>query len=90
MPRQRINHGGVTYVFPDDFPQRLARFKEESGLSWAEIARRLSAYPHTVLRWIEGRGRAQRAASDGAAGPGGRAEPRPYVDGAAGTMGSEA
>ena len=23
---------------PDDFPQRLKRFKEESGLSWAEIA----------------------------------------------------
>ena len=29
-----------TYVFPDNFPQRLKRFQEESGLSWSEIARR--------------------------------------------------
>ncbi len=34
-----------------DFPQRLKRFKEESGLPWAEIARRLGTYPHTVKRW---------------------------------------
>ena len=34
-----------------DFPQRLKRFKEESGLSWAEIARRLGADPKTVRRW---------------------------------------
>ena len=39
MPRQRINHGRIVYVMPDDFPQRLGRLKEESGLSWAEIAR---------------------------------------------------
>ena len=38
MPRQRTHHSRITYVFPDDFPQRLKRFKEESGLSWAEIA----------------------------------------------------
>ena len=40
-----------THVFPDDFPQRLERFKEESGLSWAEIARRLRTYPLTIRRW---------------------------------------
>ena len=27
------------------------RFKEESGLPWAEIARRLGTYPDTVKRW---------------------------------------
>ena len=51
MPRQRTHHSRRTYVFPDDFPYRLGRFKEESGLSWAEIARRLGTYPYTVGRW---------------------------------------
>ena len=55
MPRQRTHHSRIVYVFPDDFPQRLVRFKEESGLPWAEIARRLKTYPHTVNRcWKEG------------------------------------
>ena len=53
MPRQRIDHSRTIYVFPDDFPQRLVRFKEESGLSWAEIARRLRTYPYTVKRWCK-------------------------------------
>ena len=57
MPRQRTQYNRNTYVFPDDFPQRLVRFKEESGLSWAELARRLGVYPHTVWRWKEGQGR---------------------------------
>ena len=51
MPRQRTHHSRITYVFPDDFPERLERFKVESGLSWAEIARRLGTYPYTVRRW---------------------------------------
>ena len=29
------------HAFPDDFPVRLDRFKEASGLSWAEMNRRL-------------------------------------------------
>ena len=57
MPRQRINYFRDTYVFPQDFPQRLVRFKEESDLPWAEIARCLGTYPHTVWRWKEGLGR---------------------------------
>ncbi len=53
MPRQHTHHGrsGNTGVFLQDFPQRLERFQEESGLSWAEIARRLDVYPHTLWRW---------------------------------------
>ena len=51
MPRQRIHHSRVTYDFPEDFPARLERFREESGLSWAEITRRLGTYPYTVMRW---------------------------------------
>ena len=51
MPRQRTHHTRIVHVFMDDFPERLVRFKEESGLSWAEIARRLGTHPETVRRW---------------------------------------
>ena len=54
MPRQRIHHNTMVRDFPADFPQRLKRFKEESRLPWAEIARRLGVYPHTVWRWQSG------------------------------------
>ena len=57
MPRQRNLYNRRTYVLPEDFPQRLRRFQEESGLSWSEIARRLETYRHTVWRWKEGRAR---------------------------------
>ena len=53
MPRQRIHHGRIVYVIPDDFPQRLRRLKEESGLPWAEIARRIGTSPYTLWRWVE-------------------------------------
>ena len=51
MPRQRTHHSRRTYDFPDDFPQRLVRFKEESGLPWAEFNRRLDTHPETMRRW---------------------------------------
>ena len=51
MPRQYTHHSRITYVFPDDFPQRLVRFKEESGMPWAELRRRLGADRETVRRW---------------------------------------
>ena len=51
MLRPRKYYSPRTHVFPADFPERLERFKEESGLSWAEIARRLGAHPVTVRRW---------------------------------------
>ena len=54
MPRQRTHHSRITYVFPDDFPHRLERFKEESGLSWAEVARRLGISPLNMGRWKAG------------------------------------
>ena len=57
MPRQRIHHSRVTYQVPHDFPERLERFKEESGLSWAEIARRLDVHHETLRRWRKGRAR---------------------------------
>ena len=51
MPRQRIRHSRRVYALPDDFPQRLKKFREESGLSWAEMARRIGTYPLTIRRW---------------------------------------
>jgi len=57
MPRQRTYYSRIDYALPDDFPQRLKRFQQESGLSWSDIARRLGTYRHTVWRWAEGRTR---------------------------------
>ena len=57
MPRQRIHHTRETYEVPSDFPERLKRFQKESGLTWAEIARRLGAHPYTIRRWVLGRAR---------------------------------
>ncbi len=57
MPRQRIHHTRKTYNVPDDFPERMVRFQVESGLFWAEIARRLGAYRITVWRWANGKAR---------------------------------
>ena len=54
MPRQRIHHRRDTLELPGDFPERLRRFQEESGLSWSEIARRLETYRNIVWRWKEG------------------------------------
>ncbi len=51
MPRQLTHHSRRTYDSPDDFPQRLVWFKHASGLSWAEIARRLGIDPITIRRW---------------------------------------
>ena len=39
MPRRRARPRGATYAFPDDFATGLERFKEASGLTWAELAR---------------------------------------------------
>ncbi len=57
MPRQRTNYYRRTYVFSDDFPQRLERFQREFGLSQPEIARGIETYRYTVWRRKEGRGR---------------------------------
>ncbi len=54
MPGQRIHYRRDTLGLPDDFPERLRRFQEESGLSWSEIAWRLETYGNNVWRWKEG------------------------------------
>ena len=54
MPRQRPDYGRTVYVLPADFPKRLKALQKQSGLPWAEIARRIGTYPFTVWRWYEG------------------------------------
>ena len=51
MPRQRTHYNRRAHTVPDEFPQRLGWFKHASGLSWAEIARRIRVAPVTVRRW---------------------------------------
>ena len=57
MPQQCTRYNRTRRDLLDDFPERLRRFKEASGLSWAEIARRLGTTPKTVRRWYQGKGR---------------------------------
>ena len=54
MPRQRKPYRREAHVFPEDFPQKLERLKEESGLTWSELARRLDTNPLTLRRWRQG------------------------------------
>ena len=54
MPRQKEPHRRGLYEFPDDFPECLIRFKEASGLSWSELARRLGTSTLTIRRWLNG------------------------------------
>ena len=40
--------------FPSDFPQRIEVFKEESGLSWRALAKRLGVRPYRLRQWRRG------------------------------------
>ena len=33
MPGRRVQYTRAPYAFPDDFPERLERLRQESGLS---------------------------------------------------------
>ena len=39
MASQRKRYGRTAPTFPSDFPKRLERFKEASGLSWGEMVK---------------------------------------------------
>ena len=54
MGCQRVVHRRVVPVFPGDFPRRLERFREASGLSWRSLARRLGVSPYRVREWRRG------------------------------------
>ncbi len=54
----RINMGGRPVpqgngVLPPDFPQRLLRLKEASGLSWSGLAQAIGVDRKQVRRWAE-------------------------------------
>ena len=51
MGTQRQVHIPSHCVFPPDFPERLSRFKEASGLSWRAIARLLGVSLHRLRQW---------------------------------------
>ena len=51
MPRQPTQYRRKPHATPDHFPQRLEWFQHASGLTWAEIARRLGISPITIRRW---------------------------------------
>lgn len=54
MPRKRTYSRRSTYVLTTDFSEGLERFKEASGLPWAEIARRLGTTVLNLWRWRRG------------------------------------
>lgn len=51
MPRKRTRSSRTVYVLTGDFPQGIERFKKASGLTWADIARRLGTSPLNLWRW---------------------------------------
>ncbi len=52
--RQRWVYHVEPSRFPEDFPQRLERFKDAAGLSWRGLARRLRVSMRCVWRWKAG------------------------------------
>ena len=54
MGRQRWVYRLEPPRFPEDFPQRLANFKEASGLTWRGLARELRVDIRLVKRWRNG------------------------------------
>ena len=50
MQRPRTNHNERVYALPDDFQQRQVWSRHASGLTWAEIARRLGIDLITIRR----------------------------------------
>ena len=51
MGTQRRVHQPFEFEFPSDFPDRLTRFKEASGLSWRAVARMLGVSPSRLRQW---------------------------------------
>ena len=55
MPCKRSRRGQRTVqVLTGDFAKALERFQEVSGLTWAEIARRLGTSVVNLWRWRQG------------------------------------
>ena len=56
-PERPVEHQGYLPFFsllPDDFPERLERLREASGLTWSGMARALGVSHKQVYRWRKG------------------------------------
>ena len=51
MGTQRQVHRPFECVLPADFPERLVRFKDASGLTWRSLARLLGVSPYRLRQW---------------------------------------
>ena len=54
MPRRRKHRRWNVPYFLSGFHERLEQFKDASGLTWAELARRIGTNTLTVRRWRAG------------------------------------
>ena len=54
MGTQRLRHKRVEWRLPEDFPERLARFQEASGLSTRALAGLLGVSPYRLRCWKHG------------------------------------
>ena len=52
--RQRWVYHVEPEEFPEDFPERLDRFRETAGLTWRGLARLLKVNARIVRRWRAG------------------------------------
>ena len=51
MGSHRRVHRPFEYTLPADFSERLARFREASGLTWRSLARLLGVSPSRLRKW---------------------------------------
>lgn len=56
MPSRRRRRAGepTATMFPSDFPRRVERLREASGLTWREFAGSVGVSVRTVHRWRRG------------------------------------
>jgi len=54
MGIQRRRHSRTEWRLPEDFPERLVRFQEGSGLSTRALAGFLGVSPYRLRRWKNG------------------------------------
>ena len=54
MKLTKAERDWIQKPFPGDFPERLERFKELSGLSWKELGKRLGIKYGRLMGWRRG------------------------------------
>lgn len=54
MDHNQDGHVPFFSLLPDDFPERLERLREASGLTWSGMARAIGVSPKQIYRWRKG------------------------------------